>query len=233
MVRRSKSILGNNDFTPLFDKGYHTGSELEISQNLNIKTLVAIPSPASNAPDPRYNVQNFTYDPQEDHYTCPQDHFLKNNGTFYDNHRWKPNQSKFKQYKTKACNGCPVLGLCTTAKNGKLLSRNIYTPVYEQNRKNMEQDPELYRRRQAIVEHPFGTIKRQWVWSYPSQERKETRLSRCRLYLYSLQSQTNTKFDGQKRVPEGVWSVGFLFICLNPGLQCYFNGIIPNWYCKP
>jgi hypothetical protein len=32
--------------------------------------------------------------------------------------------------------------------------------VYEQNRKNMEQDPELYRRRQAIVEHPFGTIKR-------------------------------------------------------------------------
>ena len=31
--------------------------------------------------------------------------------------------------------------------------------VYEQNRKNMEQDPELYRRRQAIVEHPFGTIK--------------------------------------------------------------------------
>jgi len=65
-----------------------------------------------------------------------------------------------KQYKTKACNGCPVRELCTTAKNGRLLSRNIYTPVYEQNRKNMEQDPELYRRRQAIVEHPFGTIKR-------------------------------------------------------------------------
>jgi hypothetical protein len=60
MVRRAKTILGNNDFTALFDKGYHTGSELEIAQGLGIKTLVAIPSPASNATDPRYNVQNFT-----------------------------------------------------------------------------------------------------------------------------------------------------------------------------
>ena len=34
--------------------------------------------------------------------------------------------------------------------------------MYEQNRKNVEEDPELYLRRQAIVEHPFGTIKRQW-----------------------------------------------------------------------
>ena len=160
MVRRAKSILGNNDFTALFDKGYHTGSEMEIAQNLNVKTLVAIPSPAFNAPDPNYNVQNFVYDPQKDHYICPENHFLKTNGTFYINHKGKPNQSQFKQYKTKACNECPVRGLCTTAKNGRLLVRNIYTPVYEQNRKNMEQDPELYRRRQAIVEHPFETIKR-------------------------------------------------------------------------
>ena len=162
MVRRAKSILGNTDFTALFDKGYHTGSELEIAQGLGIKTLVAIPATASNAPDLRYNVQHFLYDAQEDHYICPQNHFLKTNGTFYINHRGKSNQSEFKQYKTKACKGCPVRELCTTAKNGRLLARNIYTPVYEENKRNMEADPELYRRRQAIVEHPFGTIKRQW-----------------------------------------------------------------------
>ena len=177
MVRRAKSILGNNDFTALFDKGYHTGSELEIAEKLNIKTLVAIPSPASNALDPNYIVQNFTYDPKEDHYICPEGHFLKTNGTFYVNHRGKPNETQFKQYKSKACNGCPVRELCATAKNGRLLARNIYTPVYEQNRKNMEQDPELYRRRQAIVEHPFGAIKRSrslgraLTISFPRKER--------------------------------------------------------------
>jgi hypothetical protein len=177
MVRRAKSIPGNNDFTALFDKGYHTGSEPEIAQKLNIKTLVAIPAPASNAPDPNYNVQNFVYDPQEDHYICPQDHFLNTNGTFHVNHRGKPNETHFKQYKTKACNGCPVRELCTTAKNGRLLARNIYAPVYEQNRKNMDEDPELYRRRQAIVKHPFGKIKRSrslgraLTISFPRKER--------------------------------------------------------------
>jgi hypothetical protein len=100
------------------------------------------------------------YDPREDHYICPENHFLKTNGTFYINHRGKSTQSEFKQYKTKACKGCPVRELCTTAKNGRILARNIYTPVYEQNKKNMEADPQLYRRRQAIVEHPFGTMKR-------------------------------------------------------------------------
>ncbi len=77
MIRRAKSIIGNNDFTALFDKGYHTGSELEIAQGLGIKTLVAIPAPGSNAPDPLYNVKNFAYEPGEDHYVCPQGHFQR------------------------------------------------------------------------------------------------------------------------------------------------------------
>ncbi|CAM4375190.1 IS1182 family transposase [Gillisia limnaea] len=177
MVRRAKSILGNNSFTALFDKGYHTGSELEIAQKLNIKTLVAIPAPASNAPDPRYNIQHFIYDPREDHYICPENHFLKTNGTFYINHRGKSNESKFKQYKTKACKGCPVRELCTTAKNARILARNIYTPVYEQNKKNMEADPQLYRRRQAIVEHPFGTMKRQWGFDHILSKKGKKRAS--------------------------------------------------------
>ncbi|MDT0678647.1 transposase [Zunongwangia sp. F117] len=84
------------------------------------------------------------------------------------------NESRFKQYKTKACKGCPVRELCTTAKNGRVLARNIYTSVYQENKRNMEADPELYRQRQAIVEHPFGTIKRQWGFDHilPKKGRK-------------------------------------------------------------
>ncbi|TVZ27882.1 transposase [Gillisia sp. Hel_I_86] len=177
MIRRAKSIIGNNDFTALFDKGYHTGSELEIAQGLGIKTLVAIPAPGSNAPDPLYNVKNFTYDTGNDHYICPQGNFLKTNGTFYVNHRGKSNESRFKQYKTRACKGCPVRELCTTAKNGRLLARNLYTPVYEENKRNMEADPELYRRRQAIVEHPFGTMKRQWGFDHILSKKGKKRAS--------------------------------------------------------
>ena len=63
MLQRAKSILRTNQFTALYDKGYHTGSEFKIAQALKIETLVAIPSVAVQAPDPAYNAENFTYNP--------------------------------------------------------------------------------------------------------------------------------------------------------------------------
>lgn len=62
MLRRAKSILRTNEFTALYDKGYHTGSEFEIANNLDIDVLVAIPTVAANAPNPEYNVEHFAYD---------------------------------------------------------------------------------------------------------------------------------------------------------------------------
>jgi hypothetical protein len=59
-----------------------------------------------------------------------------------------------------------VRSRCTIARNGKLIERNTYTPVFKENRQNIAANSELYRRRQAIVEPPFGTIKRQWGYSY-------------------------------------------------------------------
>ncbi|MDX5418533.1 MAG: IS1182 family transposase [Hymenobacteraceae bacterium] len=166
MLRRAKSILRNNAFTALFDKGYYAGSELETAQQLGIRALVAVPAPASNAPDPLYNVEYFAYDPANDTYTCPEGHTLTTNGHVYSKHLSRSNPTSFHQYRTKACKTCAVRSLCTTAKNGKLIERNVYSPLFERNRQNIQRNPELYKRRQAIVEHPFGTIKRQWGYGY-------------------------------------------------------------------
>ena len=43
MLRRSKTILGHNNFTAIYDKGYHTGSEFDYANKLGIDVLVAIP----------------------------------------------------------------------------------------------------------------------------------------------------------------------------------------------
>ena len=72
MLQRAKSILGNNEFTSLYDKGYHTGSEFDIANKLGIDVLVAIPTVAANAPNHDYNVEHFTYNKEEDSYTCPK-----------------------------------------------------------------------------------------------------------------------------------------------------------------
>jgi hypothetical protein len=41
----------------------------------------------------------------------------------------------------------------------------------------MEADPQLYRRRQAIVEHPFGTMKRQWGFDHILSKKGKKRVS--------------------------------------------------------
>jgi len=164
MLRRAKSILRNNEFTALYDKGYHTGSELEIGQKLGIETIVAIPdAPGNNhAPEPEYDVEHFIYNEGKDTYTCPQSSELRTNGSWYEK-----KGLRFKQYKTKACRSCPVKAQCTTAKeHGRMIQRSEYAACIEQNKFNITQKQHLYKNRKAIVEHPFGTIKRQWGFDY-------------------------------------------------------------------
>jgi hypothetical protein len=179
MVQRAKSILGTNDFTALYDKGYHTGSELKTAQELGIETIVAIPDiPAtSQAPDHDYNYECFKFDPSSDTYTCPQGEVLKTNGRWYTTHGRRDILISFKQYKTRACKTCPSRLKCTRSKTGRLIERSIYAENYERNRKNKEEKEHLYRRRQAIAEHPFGTIKRQWGFSYVLTKRGINRAS--------------------------------------------------------
>jgi hypothetical protein len=56
---------------------------------------------------------------------------------------------------------------CTTSKvNGKVVQRSEYADYIENNAKRIAESAELYKKRQALVEHPFGTIKRQWGFDY-------------------------------------------------------------------
>jgi len=161
MLRRAKSILGTNLFTSLYDKGYHTGSEFKTAHNLGVEVLVAIPSVAAQAPNPKYNVENFNYDKQEDCYICPQKHKLYTTGKIH-----KAKTYNFKRYVTKACIECPVKHDCSKAKYGKAIQRSEYQELIETNKKRIENNKDYYRKRQSIVEHPYGTIKRQWGFSY-------------------------------------------------------------------
>jgi transposase len=167
MVTRAAEIIENTDFTALYDKGYHKGTELKTAQDLGVKTLVAIPDPTSNAPDPKYNIANFIYNKEENTYTCPEGHTLKTNGTWYNKSQGKNrSDTKIQHFKTKECQHCPAKSMCTKNKDGKVLERSEYADNIEQNRINIESNPDLYKRRQSIVEHPYGTIKRQWGFSY-------------------------------------------------------------------
>jgi len=168
MVQRAKSILRTNEFTVLYDKGFHTGSELKTAQELGVETIVAIPGvpSTSKAPDPMFNYEFFKYNKKEDTYTCPQGQVLFTNDSWYKEKTSAGNIIWFKQYKTKACKHCPVRSHCTRSKKERLIHRSEYADYYERNRTNTIEKEHLYKRRQTIVEHLYGTIKRQWGYSY-------------------------------------------------------------------
>jgi transposase len=170
MVRRARTILKTNQFKALYDKGYHNGPELSAVQNMGITALVAIPAPpsTSQAPDPSYNMSEFSWDQQSYTYTCPQGNTLTTTGHWHKKRR-KGRQNEItliQQFKTPACKGCPAKKLCTSNSRGRVIERSEFAFYVEQNARNIANNKDLYRRRQAIVEHPFGVIKRQWGFYY-------------------------------------------------------------------
>ena len=165
MLRRTKTILGHNNFTAIYDKGYHTGSEFDYANNLGIDVLVAIPGVAAHAPDMAFDVEYFKYDKTTDSYTCPANETLTTSGNWYNKTNGK-SITKMKHYKTNACLSCEFFSQCTKNKKGRLVERSQYADLIYENKVRIENNYETYRRRQAIVEHPYGVIKRQWDFYY-------------------------------------------------------------------
>lgn len=216
MLRRAKTILRTNQFTALYDKGYHTGSEFKAADDLGIKVMVAVPEVAANAPDTAYNVEHFFYNHQADYYVCPQGHKLVSTGTWHEAKTYK-----FKRYTTNACMACCVKDLCSKAKYGKGIQRSEYQEYINNNKDRIAQNPDYYRRRQAIVEHPYGTIKRQWGFSY-IMTKKTVKCAQADVGLiftaYNLRRIIN--LIGTKALETYIRSVLFVFIRFKKALKC-------------
>lgn len=165
----AKANLALEGFTAILDKGYHNGRELEICQKANITTLVAPPTLVNSnehGTTPDYLVSKFVYNIPADTYTCPAGSELKTSGTWHKKTRERDSYT-FKKYRTPDCKTCPVKHLCTgRASGGREIERSQYAEAVEINGLHYSANPALYRKRQEINEHIFGTIKRQWGYNH-------------------------------------------------------------------
>ncbi|MEK7743349.1 MAG: transposase, partial [Elusimicrobiota bacterium] len=170
----AKEILQSEELTVLADKGYHNGEQLSQCEKENIVTVVAYrEQPSVKHLDKKYLVENFRYNKKNDTYTCPQGHTLRSNGNWYKkNHRSEKRKTggitEVKHYKTPHCKNCPVLNQCTknTRGRGRVIERSKHQDAVDRNNHRVKTQRELYNRRQTICEHPFGTIKRAWGYTY-------------------------------------------------------------------
>lgn len=169
IAREAKDNIQADKLTVMADKGFHNAREMEQCHHDNIQTIVA-PSDNVNSNDhgttEEYLVSKFTYNKASDTYTCPQGYKLRTSGNWHTKKRDR-DTILFKKYRTPKCKTCPVKHLCTgRAKGGREIERSQYAPASEKNLKHYEKHKELYKRRQMMNEHIFGTIKRKWGFSY-------------------------------------------------------------------
>ena len=169
IAKEAKENLDVNSLLTINDKGYHNGREIQECEKHNIKTIVAYSQLVnSNEKGTRqeYLVDKFIYNKKTDTYKCPQGEILRTKGTWHAKHR-ENFVNQFKKYRTPKCKECRVKHLCTGRKTGgREIERSEFADSVERNNLRYEMQQELYKKRQTICEHPFGTMKRQWGYNF-------------------------------------------------------------------
>ena len=166
-AKENISLKKEDTVDVLADKGYHTGAELQKCHDENIQTFTAFKEqPSVKHLQKEFLSTQFIYNKEQDSYTCPAGETLTSLGTWHNKNGEAGETSyRFKTYRTNGCKTCSLKKNCTKL-NKRIIHRSEYQDAVERNNENIRNNPDYYKRRQSICEHPFGTIKRQWGYTY-------------------------------------------------------------------
>ncbi len=160
MALKAQEALGAEKLSVVADKGYYNGKEVLLCDTIGVTAYVAKPLTSANTALGLYGKERFHYDPQDNSYTCPAGQTLTYRFTAEEAGRATA------YYRTNACGSCPRKSQCTRNKGNRTITRLGCEEVQEAMAARVKQNPHLMRRRKAIIEHCFGTIKRSFGYDY-------------------------------------------------------------------
>jgi Transposase DDE domain len=157
MARRAKHGLGVEELNVVADGGYFSNEAIKICEDENITAYVPIRDAKDAEQRGLFSRELFKYDEERDLYVCPQGAEMTPQSKGITNSarsRWE-----FFLYSTKQCSDCPMRRQCTRSKTGRKIRRWVHHAVLDRLKARLAENPDIARRRKALVEHPFGTIK--------------------------------------------------------------------------
>ncbi len=177
-VKEEKGELHIEDKTTVIaDAGYFTEKEIMSNKDNEYFPIViscsAEGKPAGSSkrgkgkavPSAEYEADNFIYDDEKDIYICPEKKELERiTITPAIDH----NGRHVHKYRSKACASCQAIKVCTKSKNGRMVVISLNQKAINEYKENLktEKNTQYIRKRKEIVEHPFGTIKRSFGYTY-------------------------------------------------------------------
>jgi transposase len=148
---KAKKTLGVDSLECLADKGYYNTEELIKCEEENIISYVAKPVSRNSTGVRDFYPDRFKYDSQKNVYICPCNQELKFK-------RKKDGMDVYSNF--DACGNCQMKSQCTTSKKGREICRLDNQDFLDIVDSRTEENKDKYQRRQMVIEHVFGTVKR-------------------------------------------------------------------------
>jgi transposase len=159
MAKAAKEALGAETLTALADTGYYNSGALKACEEDGI--VAYVPQAKRTArleAQGRMSHEEFVYDAEANVYRCPGGALLKPTAGCKTN---TGGRIEIRYVSRKSdCDACPLRSRCLSAKTPtRTVYRWEHEPVLERHRVRMNNADAQMRRRSALAEHPFGTLK--------------------------------------------------------------------------
>jgi transposase len=160
MAIKTQEALDANNLSVVADKGYYNGKEVLVCDTIGVTAYVAKPLTSANTALGLYGKESFKYDAEKNCYICPAGQKLT--------YRFATNEKgrAIYYYRASDCKSCPLKAKCTRNKENRTITRLAAEEVQERMAERVAANPQIMRRRKAIIEHCFGTIKRSLGYDY-------------------------------------------------------------------
>jgi transposase len=159
MAKAAKDVLEAEALQVLADEGYYSSLELKACEDDGITAYVPVPEGNGLLKKKgRFSLKDFSYDPAANAYRCPAGELLRPMEGHWQNASGRT-EIRYASG-TKICGACQLKARCLSPKaSRRTIGRWEHEDVLERHRTRMQGASDLMRRRSAIVEHPFGTLK--------------------------------------------------------------------------
>lgn len=160
VASQAKETLAVERLEAVADQGYYNNADVSLCVEANITPYISQADTSANTPRGLYAKKDFAYDAAKDVYVCPAGAELTHRFNTYEQGR------ALCYYRTSACARCPIKEKCTRNKGPRTITREEDEHLMEEMAARVQAQPQKMKLRKALVEHPFGTIKRWFGYTY-------------------------------------------------------------------
>ena len=154
MAKAAKETLGVETLKVVADKGYYSNTQVQRCVEHGITPYMEKADTSANTKLGLYGKNRFKFDATKDLYVCPGNQTLNYRFSTFEKER------ELRYYRATGCKECSLRTNCTRNKANRTITREENEGLMEEMALRVKANRGIMKLRKALVEHPFGTIKR-------------------------------------------------------------------------